>query len=142
MDTFDIKAFPYEAFGQGVTRQVRLVVSPETTGESRLSIVHTTVPAGALSEGHVHPDYDEYIYFDIGGAVILDGVRHEIPPMGLVHARAGVNHECVNLSPDQTLTLFCVFVPPLKPYGAYPALIEKTKRYLAQGSSPGRAINA
>lgn len=127
---YDCKDFPAEYFGEGIVREVRLIVSPETTGDERLRIVTATVPAGAVSEGHVHPDADEYIMFDIAGKVILDGVEHEVPAGGLVHAISGVKHECVNTHPEKTLNLFCVFVPAFKPYGAYPQLIEKTKAYL------------
>ena len=128
---YNITDFPFAEFGEeGKTRKVRLVVSPETTGEERLSLVFTSVPAGAISEGHVHEDFDEYIYFDIGGKVILDGKTFDVPEHGLVHAKAGVKHECVNTHPGKTLNLFCVFVPPLKPYGKYTDLITATKTYL------------
>jgi len=131
MTLFDTKAFPFLSFGEGAShREVRLVVSPQTTGEKRLSIVHTTVPPGCMSQGHAHDGFDEYIYFDIGGKAIVDGKEYEVPPMGLLHARSGQVHECVNLSPDKTLSLLCVFVPPLTPYGRYPQLIEDTKAFL------------
>ena len=132
MTLFDIKSFPYQAFGEGrSSREVRLVVSPQTTGEGRLTIVHTTVPPGCLSQGHSHEGFDEYIYFDIGGQAVVSGKRYEVPPMGLVHARAGEIHECINASRDKTLVLFCIFVPPLEPYGPYPELIEKTRAFLS-----------
>jgi len=125
--------FPFASFGEeGKTRQVRLIVSPETTGEQRLSIVFTSVPPGAVSEGHIHADFDEYIHFDIAGKVTLDGKSFDVPEKGLVHAKAGVKHECANISADKTLNLYCVFVPPLKPYGKYPELIENTKVYLEE----------
>ena len=124
--------FPYAEFGEEIKREVRLVISPQTTGETRLSLVLTTLPAGAVSEGHVHDDFDEYIYFDIGGKVLLDGLAADVPPQGIVHAKAGVNHECVNASESDTLHLVCVFVPPLKPYGKYGGLIEQTNAYLAR----------
>ena len=127
---YDSKNFPAQYFGEGIVREVRLLVSPETTGDERLRIVTATVPAGAISEGHIHPDADEYIMFDIAGKAILDGVEYDVPAGGLVHAISGVKHECVNTHPTDTLTLFCVFVPAFKPYGAYPELIEKTKAYL------------
>ena len=127
---YDCNDFPAECFGEGIVREVRLIVAPETTGDERLRIVTATVPAGAVSEGHVHPDADEYILFDIPGKVILDGVEHDVPANGLVHAISGVKHECVNTHPEKTRNLYCVFVPAFKPYGAYPALIEKTKKYL------------
>lgn len=137
MNLFDIKSFPYQAFGEGASmREVRLVVSPQTTGEERLSIVHTTVPPLCMSQGHAHEGFDEYIYFDIGGEAVIDGDRLTVPPMGLVHARAGMVHECVNTSGNRTLTLFCVFVPPLQPYGPYPELIEKTNAYLFEKKRP------
>lgn len=136
MTLFDIKSFPYQAFGEGSsTREVRLIVSPQTTGEERLSIVHTTVPPDCMSQGHTHAGFDEYIYFDIGGQAVIDGTRYDVPPMGLIHARAGEIHECINTNKEKALVLFCVFVPPLKPYGPYPVLIEKTNAYLS-GEKP------
>lgn len=127
---YDTNKFPAEKFGEGIVREVRLIAAPETTGEERIRIVKTTVPAGAVSEGHVHPDADEYIIFDIPGLVVLDGVEYEVPEGGMVHAVKGVNHECRNTDPVRTLTLWCIFVPAFKPYGKYPELIEKTKKYL------------
>ena len=58
---------------------MRLIVSPQTTGEERVSIVYTSVPPGAVSEGHIHEDFDEYIHFDIAGRVIVDGEAYEVP---------------------------------------------------------------
>ena len=129
---YDCSAFPAEEFGEGITRKVRLIVSPETTGDERVRIVRTTIPPGAVSEGHVHPDADEYICFDIPGIAVLDGVEYRVPEGGMVHAIQGVNHECRNTDPERTLSLWCFFVPAFKPYGHYPALIEKTKKYLEQ----------
>jgi quercetin dioxygenase-like cupin family protein len=128
---YDTMNFPFAEFGEGKTRKVRLIVSPETTGDEGLSLVYTTIPPGAVSEGHIHPDFDEYIFFDTGGRAILNGEVFEVPSKGLIRAKAGVKHECVNTSEDETLGLFCVFIPPLKPYGKYPLLIEETKKYLA-----------
>jgi len=128
---YDCNKFPAECFGTGIVREVRLIVAPETTGDERLRIVTSTVPAGAVSEGHVHPDADEYIFFDIGGKAILDGIEHDVPAGGMIHAITGVNHECVNTDPVRTLNLTCIFVPAFKPYGAYPELIQKTNEYLS-----------
>jgi len=122
--------FPYEEFGTGVTRQVRLVVSPQTTGEERASIVYAIVPPGGLSEGHVHPDFDEYIFFESAGRAVLGDDAFDVPAKAVVHAKAGVKHECLNTSEGEDLRLLCVFMPPLKPYGKYDSLIEKTNEYL------------
>ena len=122
--------FPFEEFGEGITRHVRLLVSPQTTGEKRISLVYTIIPAGAVSEGHIHPDCDEYIFFESAGRAILDGETFDVPAKAVLHAKAGVKHECVNISKDEDLRLFCVFTPSLKPYANYTPLIEKTNEYL------------
>lgn len=137
MDIIKTTELPFAAFGEGITRQVRLVVSPETTGEKRMSLVHTTIPPGAKSEGHIHDDFDEYILFQDAGVAILDGVEHNVPAQGVVHARKGVWHECVNTSPEKTLILFCIFLPSLVPYGAYPELIRETRKYFARECDNG-----
>ena len=129
---YDTMRFPCEEFGEGVTRQVRLIISPQTTGEERVSLVYTIVPPGGLSEGHVHPDFDEYIFFESEGRAVLDGDAFDVPAKAVVHAKAGVKHECINSSEGEDLRLFCVFVPPLKPYGKYDSLIEKTNAYLSE----------
>ena len=131
-EIIDIKAYPYVHLGKELLREVRMPVSPYTSGEERLSIVHCTLPPKAISEGHIHDDCDEYIYFDIGGSAKLDDVEHPVPPMGLVHARAGIKHECINTSETETLTLLCIFIPHIKPYGSYPELIKLTNEYLSE----------
>ncbi len=131
---YDCNAFPADEFGEGIIRRVWLIVSPETTGDERIRLVKTTIPAGGISEAHIHPDADEYIFFDIAGVTVLDGVEYAVPEGGMVHAVQGVSHECRNTDPERLLTLICVFVPAFKPYGHYPALIEKTMRYLEENA--------
>ena len=130
-DIINIMEHPCVYFGTGPLREVRMPVSPYTTGEERISIVHCTLPPKAVSEGHIHADCDEYIYFDIGGSARLDEEEYPVPPKGLVHARAGIRHECINTSETEVLTLYCVFVPRLEPYGSYPELIRMTREYLS-----------
>ena len=127
---YDTLRFPYEEFGEGVTRRVRLIASPQTTGEERVSLVYTVVPPGAISEGHVHAGFDEYIFFETPGEAVLDGNVLRVPAKAVLHAKAGVKHECRNISTKEDLRLFCVFVPPLEPYGKYPSLVEKTQAHL------------
>ena len=132
MNIFNIDKLPYTEFGSGITRKVRMVISPETTGEDKVVIVHVNIPPGGISDGHLHYESDEYILFDNDGAVVLGGMRHEVKKGTLVHAVKGVMHECINTSSDKELNLFCVFVPPFKPYGSYPELIERTKDFLKE----------
>jgi len=92
--------------------------------------VIASLPPGAVSEGHIHPESDEYIYFDIGGIARIDGREFTVKEKSVVHAPKGCLHECVNTDKEKDLTLVCFFTPAFKPYGKYPELIEKTKAIL------------
>ena len=132
MQITDIYKLPAVECGTDIKREIRLVASPQTTGENRLMIVHVVVPPGGISEGHTHPHSDEYIMFSIAGKAALDGKTFDVPKMGVVHAKPGVLHECRNTSETETLELYCVFADPFEPYGIYPELIEKTNRFLEE----------
>jgi len=127
---YDTMRFPCEEFGEGIARQIRLIVSPQTTGEERASIVYAIVPPGGISEGHVHLDFDEYIFFESEGRAILDDSVFDVPAKAVLHAKAGAKHECINTNKGEDLRLLCVFIPSLKPYGKYDTLIQKTNAYL------------
>ena len=129
MRVIKLEEFPFCDFGSNPPRKVRLPVSPETTGD-KISITYVVVPPNGISEGHIHVETDEYIYFDIGGAALIDGNRVELPPHSIVLAQAGEKHECINISPDADLRLLCVFVPPLSLSGKFVKLAERTKAYL------------
>lgn len=130
MKVFNLEDFPYAEFGENPVRKVRLLVSPQTTGEQRCSVVVSSVPPGGLSEGHVHNGSDEYIYFDIGGEFVIDRKHYKVKEKSVVLAPKGTKHECINTSKDEELTLLCFFLPPFEIYGKYPELIEKTKEYI------------
>lgn len=138
MQIFNVEDFPFAEFGEDPIRKVRLLVSPETTGEKRCGIVVTSVPPGGISEGHVHPESDEYIFFDIGGIARLDGKEYRVAEKCIVHAQKGCRHECENTSGDKELTLICFFIPAFEPYGKYPELIERTKAFIGlEDNKPG-----
>ena len=42
--------FPFAEFGSDPVRKVRILVSPQTTGEDRCSIVITSVPPGGCQK--------------------------------------------------------------------------------------------
>jgi len=121
---------PYLDFGTDVKRQVRIISSPYTTGEQNMTITHVRMPAGAISESHIHEKCHEYIYFDIGGKAVVDGKAYDVPPQGVIFARAGLRHECINNSGSDILSLLCVFTPNWEPYGNFPDLIRLTKQHL------------
>jgi quercetin dioxygenase-like cupin family protein len=123
--------FPYIEAGTGILRKIRLLTSPFTTDQKGMSLVSVNIPAGGISEGHIHKQSDEYIYFDAAGKAIVDGKEYEVPAKSIVFAPKGKKHECINTSSIQELNLICFFVPPFEAYGQYPQLIEKTKQFLA-----------
>ena len=130
MTIYPTQNFPYVEFGSDPARKVRLLVSPETTGDERCNIVVVTVPPGGVSEAHTHDASDEYIWFDIGGKALIDGVEYGVQEKGMILASKGKPHECTNISKDKDLTLVCFFVPAFAPYGKYPDLIQRTKQFL------------
>jgi len=130
MKVFNLEQFPFAEFGESPSRKVRLLVSPQTTGEQRCSVVICSVPPGGISEGHVHSESDEYIYFDIGGRFIVNGEEYEVKEKSMALAPKGTIHECINTVKDKELTLVCFFLPSFEPYGKYPELIEKTKDFI------------
>ncbi len=134
MNVFNLEDFPFVEFGNDPKRKVRILVSPHTTGEQRCSVVVSTVSPGGVSEGHVHDKSDEYIYFDIGGKFIVEGVEHAVKEKGLAFAPRGANHECINTAKDKDLNLLCFFLPPFELYGKYPELIEKTNELINKES--------
>lgn len=131
MRIIKIEEFPFHSFGSNPPRKVRLPVSPEASGD-KMTITYVIVPPNGISEGHVHPDADEYIYFDIGGVAIIDDVRFDLPPHTIVLAQAGEKHECINISSTGELRLLCIYVPPLKLSGNFLELAEKTKVFLKE----------
>ncbi len=130
MQVYNLQDFPFVEFGESPTRTIRLLVSPQTTGEQRCSIVIGNIPPGGISEGHIHETSDEYIYFDIGGKFILDGEEYDVKEKSIAFAPRGTIHECINTTKDKELMLVCFFLPAFEPYGKYPELIEKTKDFI------------
>lgn len=130
MVVLNLEDFPYVEFGLDIPRKIRLLASPYTTKQDLMSLVVSTVPPGGISEGHIHANSDEYIYFDVDGKAIVDGIEYAVQAKSIVHAPKGVKHACINTSSSQDLNAICFFVPPLEPYGKYDELIEKTNQYL------------
>ncbi len=132
MQMIELYSLPFEPFGDPSMeqREIRLPFSPQTTGGD-ITIVSCKLPPHGISEAHIHADCDEYILFPREGEVMIDGVTYPVKANTVVRAQRGESHECRNIS-NETMYLYCVFSPALKPYGAYPSLIEKTNQYLKE----------
>lgn len=127
----DIRSLPSVSRDPEPRRQVRLPLSPSTTGDDRFLITHVILPPTGISNGHVHEESDEIIYFSGPGRVQLAEEVYDLAGEAIVTAQRGVWHECVNTSETQELTLLCFFLPPFKPFDVFEKLIEETARHLA-----------
>jgi quercetin dioxygenase-like cupin family protein len=126
----DIRSLPFVDRDPPPCRHVRLPLSPSTTGDARFLVTHVILPPGGLSNGHVHEESDEIIYFTGPGRVQLGDEIYELAGESIVTAQRGVWHECVNTSGTQELTLLCFFLPPFAPFDVFGRLIEQTARHL------------
>jgi len=80
---------------------------PDTT-----FLISTLVPHTGQTGRHTHP-VDEIIYVTSGyGEGEEERVTFPIEPGTVIYAKAGVEHDCRNLG-DETMELFCVYVPAL-----------------------------
>lgn len=72
----------------------------------------------------VHPDNDQFIRFEKGsGECIIDGVKYEVSDGSAIIVPAGVYHNVINTSIDQSLKLYTLYSPPHHRDG----VIHKTK---------------
>jgi quercetin dioxygenase-like cupin family protein len=127
----DIHSLPSVPRDPEPRRQVRLPLSPATTGDPRFLVTHVIVPPRGISLGHVHGECEEIIYFSGPARVQLGEEVYDLAGESLVTAPRGVWHECVNTSDSRELTLLCFFVPPFEPFDVFIPLTEDTKRHLA-----------
>ena len=56
----------------------------------------------------------------------------ELETDSVIFAPRGLEHECRNTTKTETLKLFCVYIPPLKPSPLLEELINKTKEYVTR----------
>ena len=98
-----------------VERFLKMIYSPEVNDYEGATVLFSHVPPGSSSGRHAHPDSDEIMYFLGRGIASLGHEDVEIQNDLVVLAPKGVEHEARNTSETETLKIFCVFIPPLKP---------------------------
>lgn len=111
-------------------RCLKLIASPETTGYDKGTIIFSHIPPGGTTGMHTHPNSDEIMHFVGRGEATIGGDKVQIETDTVILAPMGIEHECCNTSETETLKVFCVFIPALKPSGVLPELIDKTNKYL------------
>lgn len=96
-------------------RFLKMIYSPEVNDYKNATVLFSYIPPGSTSGIHAHPDSDEIMYFLGRGEATLGDEKVKIENDLVVLAPKGVEHEARNTSDTETLKVFCVFIPPLKP---------------------------
>jgi mannose-6-phosphate isomerase-like protein (cupin superfamily) len=109
-------------------RHFRMPFSPEVNDYKRATVLLVSIPPRSTTGMHAHPDSDEIMYFIGRGEATVGGEKAEIENDVVLLAPKGVEHESRNTSDTDTLKIFCVFLPPLKPNELLASLAEKTRK--------------
>ncbi|MFQ6077027.1 MAG: cupin domain-containing protein [Candidatus Bathyarchaeia archaeon] len=108
-------------------RTLKVLASPEVTKTENLTLLLSLISPGSTTGSHTH-DVDEFMYMVSGrGEGTVEGEVFPLTPDVLLFAPAGAGHEIKNTG-DETLKIFCVFTPPLKPTGYIAKAVEAAKK--------------
>ena len=84
----------------------------------RVQLVVMSLRPGEEIGLETHDDGDQFIRVEAGkGIAILDGEEHDLEDGSAVVIPAGVQHNIINNSPQQTLKLYTIYSPPEHPDG-------------------------
>lgn len=111
------------------TRFLKIIASPEINSCDKATVLFSHIPPGSTTGMHTHAS-DEIMYVVGRGEAQLGEEIVELAPDSVIFAPKEVEHECRNTSKTETLKLFCIYIPPLKPSPLLQQLIDKTKSYL------------
>jgi len=115
-------------------RFLKIIMSPEVNNYEEATILFSHIPPGSSTGMHTHTS-DEIMYVIGRGESQVGDEVIKLETDSVIYAPKGVQHECRNTSETETLKLFCVYIPPLKPSPLLERLIEKTKEYLKGNTS-------
>lgn len=108
-------------------RTLKVLASPEVTETGNVTLLVSLIPPGSTTGPHTHDVY-EFMYMVSGrGEGTVEGDVFSLTPDVLLFAPAGAVHEVRNTG-DETLKVFCVFTPPLKPTGYVARAVEAAKK--------------
>lgn len=115
-------------------RILKVLMSPELGNAKDLTILVSIIPPGSTTGLHIH-DGDEYMYVASGrGESIENGQAFAIEPDSLIFAAGGEEHGIVNTGVE-SLKLFCIFCPALKPAGCFQEAIDAAKAEISTSQS-------
>ena len=84
----------------------------------RVQLVVMSLGPGEEIGLETHDDGDQFIRVEAGkGIAILDGEKHDLEDGSAVVIPAGVQHNIINSSPQESLKLYTIYSPPEHPDG-------------------------
>ncbi len=81
------------------------------TGKHSQLVLMSLKPREEIGE-EVHEDNDQFFRFESGtGAVVIDGIRHDVTDGFAVVVPAGVKHNVINVSETEMLKMYTLYSP-------------------------------
>jgi quercetin dioxygenase-like cupin family protein len=116
-------------------REYRVALHPDINGSDKATVLFVTFEPKSSTSLHTH-EGDEIILVvkGRGNAIeIVNGKERVTPVSGgsLIYAHAGVQHQVRNSSKSK-MTIYCVFVPPMKPSAQAQPAFDKAKEYFSK----------
>jgi mannose-6-phosphate isomerase-like protein (cupin superfamily) len=121
--------FPSVKAGPPNERFLKMIMSPEIGNYQGASFLFSHIPPGSSTGTHTHTS-DEIMYVIGRGESRVGDEVSKLETDSVIFAPKGVEHYCQNTSATETLKLFCVYIPSLKPSPLIDELHDKTREYL------------
>jgi len=116
-------------------REYRVALHPDINDSDKATVLLVTFEPKGSTSLHTH-EGDEIILVikGTGDSVEVVDDKEKVTPVSegsLIYAHAGVQHQVRN-SAKSKMTIYCVFVPPLKPSAQAQPAFDKAKEYFSK----------
>ena len=109
-------------------RLLKVVMSPQVGNYDKGTVLISDISPRKGTGMHTH-DVDEIMYVVSGEGIAICGGKEETVGSGtIIFSPKGIEHAVTSTS-DEKLRLFCSFIPPMEPSGAFKEATEKTRRF-------------
>lgn len=99
------------AFTTKDTSTIREILAPRNSGVARQSLAEATLPPGAATQAHLHPQTEELYYILQGEArMAIEGERRAVGPGDAIAILPGQKHQIRNTGKG-ALVFLCCCVP-------------------------------
>lgn len=119
------------------SRELKVVLDPEVGNYDKATILLSYIEPKSSTGLHEHSS-DEIMYIIRGEGEVIeirDGAQRieRVSEGYIVYAPLNIKHEIRNLSDEDKMVLFCVYIPGLKASGYLGMAIEMAKKYFRGG---------